>query len=137
VVALGLHQPLRTEEIPLFLLEMRKRLMAETYILDKCLSTFLGRPPRICRRFCAFELPLDLNTDTLMGGSQIQQYALQKLDDEGWNTEGRVTVVVAQRWIVLMTFVQEDILELSLGHHRKERLLEQVESVYPSFALKV
>ncbi|KAJ5721970.1 hypothetical protein N7488_000005 [Penicillium malachiteum] len=57
--ALGYHERIdeRMQEIPTFLAELRRACFARIYAADKSLAIFLGRPPRIVKDFCFFQLP--------------------------------------------------------------------------------
>src|SRR6478736_6604121 len=59
--ALGYHQQLESSgPIPPFLRSLRQAAFACSYSADKNVSIFLGRPPRISRKFCHFrQLSLD------------------------------------------------------------------------------
>ena len=65
--------------------------------------------------FCSRELPLDFEeTHLALGGSDLQE-ALDKLDANGWNTEGRVGRTTWLRTSILCCRFREEILDLSLG----------------------
>lgn len=58
IMALGYHEDLsKKADTPVFLTELRKTAFARIYSLDKNSSLFLGRPPRLSKRFCHFQLP--------------------------------------------------------------------------------
>ncbi|RAK84846.1 efflux pump antibiotic resistance protein [Aspergillus costaricaensis CBS 115574] len=57
---LGYHHRDATSKLPFFRAEHRKRLVVATYAMDKGLSTFLGRPPRMIRRYITIDPPLDI-----------------------------------------------------------------------------
>ena len=85
------------------------------YICDKNFATFLGRPPMINSSFCSRQVPLDLENEHLaLSGSELQE-ALNNLDDNGWNLEGRVDRSTWLRLCVLCCKFREEILEISLG----------------------
>ncbi|KAJ5767053.1 uncharacterized protein N7511_004669 [Penicillium nucicola] len=117
VYALCLHQSggYLEERFPFFLVEIRKRVMVCAYAIDKELATSLGRPPRICSRYCAIPLPLDISYETMVLPRCEAKKALQNLNENGWNTEGKLTVGVRLRVIKLISLLRESILELSLG----------------------
>ena len=48
IYALGIHRKPRDVDILIFLLESRRRIICASYNIDRRISTFLGRPPRIC-----------------------------------------------------------------------------------------
>ncbi|RFU75129.1 fungal specific transcription factor domain-containing [Trichoderma arundinaceum] len=57
--ALGYHEKVDEDssDIPLFVAELRRSCFARIYTADKSLAIFLGRPPRIMKEFCYFQLP--------------------------------------------------------------------------------
>ena len=115
---MGLHQDSGSEiHTPFFLIQSRRNTFSAVYSLDKDAATLLGRPPRICRRFCSCRLPLDLDDEDILAVGGAVQLALAKLDQNGWNTTYNLCFSRAA-WVrvrVLTSFVREDILELSLG----------------------
>ncbi|KAJ5512925.1 hypothetical protein N7463_002477 [Penicillium fimorum] len=143
VYAFDLHQSGEDaeENLPFFLVEVRKRAMVCAYAIDKELATFLGRPPRICSRYCSIPLPLDIGYEKMLSRSEGEK-SLQNLDAKGWNTEGSLTVGVRLRVVLLTSLLRESILELSLSpstQHisaRVEELIQecrQTQQDLPSF----
>lgn len=101
--------------MPFWLVEIRRRCLGLCYSIDKLLSTFVGRPPRISRRYCSIQIPLDLDSDEYgLDGEELAK-ALAKLGPEGWNKDGKMRSSLWIRFFVLISLVREDILELSLG----------------------
>jgi chromatin structure-remodeling complex subunit RSC3/30 len=121
VYAFDLHQSGEEtdENLPFFLVEVRKRVMVCAYAIDKALATSLGRPPRICSRYCSIPLPLDISYEKMVLSRSEREKALQNLDDNGWNTEGNLTIGVILRVVLLTSLLRESILELSLSPSTK------------------
>ncbi|KAK4991937.1 hypothetical protein LTR66_006427 [Elasticomyces elasticus] len=118
IIAMGLHQSPKASEVintPFFLAELRKKIFASAYGVDKSIATFLGRPPRISQRYCTMELPLDLRDDQLILEGEELQLALRGLDADGWNTSGVINRCTWARVSMLHTHIREDILEIALG----------------------
>lgn len=129
VYAFGLHQPGEDiEEFPFFLVEIRKRVMVCAYAIDKELATSLGRPPRICSRYCVIPLPLDISYEKMVLARSEGEKALHNLDANGWNTKGNLTVGVRLRIVLLTSLLRESILELSLSP-TTQHILPRVEFV--------
>lgn len=130
VYAFGLHQSSADleENHPFFLVEIRKRVMVCVYAIDKELATSLGRPPRICSRYCNIPFPLDLSYEEIVLSPSVREKALRKLDANGWNTEGNLTTGVRLRVVLLTSLMRENILELSMSP-RTHDLLVRVEFV--------
>lgn len=57
--ALGYHENIgeASAQLPNFIVELRKATFARIYAADKALAIFLGRPPRITKSYCNFQLP--------------------------------------------------------------------------------
>ncbi|KAI1099833.1 hypothetical protein F4804DRAFT_68203 [Jackrogersella minutella] len=130
VVAMGLHQGVKAEDkLPFFLSEMRKRLFAQTYSADIGISTFLGRPPRISHRYCKFQSPLDLTVSQLVLEGDELALALASLDDNGFNTTGRIHRVTWMKTWQGFSPQREDILDLALAPYTREEILLRAESI--------
>lgn len=112
--AIGLHQLSDDKDCPFFLREIRKRVMSSAYAMDKEFATMLGRPPRISSRYCSIQMPLDLSHDEIIASPDEIDLALQKLDENGWNTRGEATHEAKLRIATLTSLVRERILELSM-----------------------
>jgi hypothetical protein len=81
--------------------------------MDKTIATTLGRPPLIHRSYCSLDAPLDFDDDDLVGPER--EYELGKLDQNGWNTDGRRRTTTFMRLRYLLATVREEVLELHLG----------------------
>lgn len=115
VFTLGLNQSKHIARMPFFLVELRKRLMAAAYMMDKHLATFLGRPPQIIWRYCDVQLPLDLRYDEILADPPTRDAAINKLDANGWNSQGVIQPAQWMRVGLLVSSIGEQILELSLS----------------------
>lgn len=116
IAALGFQKGFKDRESnPPYLLELRKRVMALAHERDKELATFVGRPPRLNRRYYALDLPLDLPDSVVMGPVEHFEVARAKLDENGWSGNVMVNPVSRLRAILLLSMLREEVLELSLG----------------------
>ncbi|PKX91111.1 putative C6 transcription factor [Aspergillus novofumigatus IBT 16806] len=115
VFTLGLNQTELNARMPFFLAELRRRLMAGAYIMDKQLSTFLGRPPQIIWRYCDVQLPLDLRYDEILADPATRDAAIGRLDANGWKSQGVIQQAQWLRVALLVGSIREQILELSLS----------------------
>ncbi|OOG00623.1 hypothetical protein ASPCADRAFT_202457 [Aspergillus carbonarius ITEM 5010] len=122
------HNPPEDKRIPFFLLELRKRLIAGAYSIDKQLATFLGRPPQISWRYYDVQFPLDLSYDEILAEPKVRETAISQLDKTGWNTQGIVGQAAWMRIALLIGSTREQILELSLSR-RIEELPRKVQEV--------
>jgi len=118
VMAVGLHRLLDSGQVTAAS-EIRKRVYAAVYYTDKCSSSFNGRPPLLSRHYCNLILPLDLGDEELFGGSEMLASAVAKLDENGWNRDGKMHPVTARRALWFMTTIREETLEISLGTNVK------------------
>ena len=116
VVGKGLHAEIRvSHEVPFWMAELRKRTFAVAYNFDKSMSAFLGRPPRLPRKYCVMQLPLDLDADDLRLPPAELEHELDGLDQHGWNRKGLLMGTTYVRTHLICNMILEDILELSLA----------------------
>ncbi|PWY91164.1 hypothetical protein BO70DRAFT_392808 [Aspergillus heteromorphus CBS 117.55] len=128
-LALGLHQPdPEDRSAPFFLIELRRRTMTAGYIIDKELAMILGRPPRISRRHCDLQLPLDLSYAEMTADRQTRDLACSKLDAHGWNTEGLLSKGIRPRVGQLIAMLRENVLEVTLSR-QMDTLPHQIEEL--------
>lgn len=93
-IAKGLHMGVDSEHVSLWLSELRKRTFAHTYIFDKAISSFTGRPPRLLRKYCSMQLPLDIRREHLwMPEAQLER-EMNQLDVNGWSEYSIAFVLV-------------------------------------------
>ena len=88
IYALGLHRESNTNNLPRWLLETRRRVFCATYMQDKTISTFLGRPIRMSKRHTDVKMPMDLSDAEIMSDEDTLDKAIRALDENGWNTKG-------------------------------------------------
>ncbi|KAM5438395.1 hypothetical protein MferCBS31731_004972 [Microsporum ferrugineum] len=120
IYGMGLHRYKTPDsDVPFFLSEVRKRLVAATYRTDKNLATFLGRPPRLPYHYCDAALPLDIGDEDLFLQGEELQAVLGKLTHDGWGSEGtsngKIRPVTAIRMRYFSSIFREKVLRLSLG----------------------
>jgi len=100
-------------DYPGFMHQWRRRCFTAVYAMDKTIATTLGRPPLIHRSYCSLDAPLDFDDDGLVGLEL--EHELAKLDQHGWNTDGRRRTTTFMRLRYLLATVREEVLELHLG----------------------
>ncbi|EED15590.1 conserved hypothetical protein [Talaromyces stipitatus ATCC 10500] len=115
IYAMGLHRDHHSTNVPFFLSETRKRILATIHKSDKNIATLFGRPPRLPYQYCDFALPLDLSDDQLFLDEQCLEVVLNKLDSEGWNCQGQLYPATVIRMRHILSTLGEKMLELSLG----------------------
>lgn len=111
--ALGYHQQ-QTESFrtaPHFLRDIRQTAFCRTYSADKNVSIFLGRPPRIIRKFCHFSLP----------GKHIQSSQVATRQLATWDPALTLDFITDSRWAALCAILKEDILDLFTEEDYDER----------------
>jgi hypothetical protein len=113
--ALGLHREVDTDEKTSFGTELRKRVFAIVFNIDKGSSLLTGRPPALSYRYCRFTLPLDISEEIMMESGERFRRAVENLDEEGWNTEGEIYPNTLTRAHAKLSIILNEILELSLG----------------------
>ena len=116
VTATDLHrEPRSPSSVPSFLLEIRRRNFAVAYRIDKSISTFLGRPPRLCLRYCSSKMPLDLDDTQLMEEGMSFDLAAASVDQNGWSTSQKTQSSAWIRLRYIMATFREEILDMSLS----------------------
>ncbi|KAH8423082.1 fungal specific transcription factor domain-containing protein [Aspergillus melleus] len=97
--ALGYHENIETKtETPPFLMKVRKTAFARIYSADKNIAIFLGRPPRMSKRFCHFQIPS--SSPDSQGNTE-------------WDTDAMPSYTEETRWSALCASLKEEILELA------------------------
>ncbi|PYH98276.1 hypothetical protein BO71DRAFT_371466 [Aspergillus ellipticus CBS 707.79] len=116
--ALGYHEKVEKARprLPQFLIELRKSACATLYSADKNVALFLGRPPRMSKRFCHFQLPLTLTNSDIPG------------DIIKWDPSVPFGYRAELRWSSLCAFLKEDILEL-FRDKRRETYCQRVSTI--------
>ncbi|KAL4926711.1 fungal specific transcription factor domain-containing protein [Aspergillus undulatus] len=118
---MGFHRLISSPpNVPLFVLETRKRIFAAAVARDKAAATLFGRPPRIDNRFCDMTLPSDLDDEeVLLEGAQLQK-ASQECDADGWKCTTGKNRGIRQSSLVRLRYqhalLHEKVLHLSLGN---------------------
>ncbi|KAI7189735.1 hypothetical protein KC316_g5281 [Hortaea werneckii] len=116
VIAMGLHQGNNVNaETPFWLAQLRKKIFVSAYGRDKVSATFLGRPPRLSYRYCKMEEPLDIPDELLFVEGLEPAALLARVDNNGWNTDQKLTRTTSQRVWFQHCRIREDILEIALG----------------------
>lgn len=75
-----------------------------------------GRPPSLSRRYYSCPPPLDINDDTLLCGGVELEREIESLDENGWNTQGRVFESTIVRMMLMTSTIQDEIMEMFLGN---------------------
>ena len=119
--ALGLHQEIKmSSEVPFWLVESRRKALGDAYAVDKMICTFVGRPPRISKRYCTIEAPLDIHVRDYDLEDEELRNKLSELDASGWRYKTpHVEMSYHTRSLLFSSLIREEILELSLGPYQE------------------
>lgn len=129
--ALGLHRDVENSGPVSIVSELRKRVFAIVFNVDKGSSLLTGRPPALSFRYCRFKLPLDVSDEVLVEGGDALRKAIENVDENGWNKEGKLYPNTTTRAHSKLAIVLNEILELSLGE-LDENPNEQIKFVLSS-----
>lgn len=117
VFALGYHNNIdKKPGMPRFLMELQKTVFARVYSADKNVSIFLGRPLRMSKRFCHFQIPhyQALDADTSSTDEQGST--------DAWKPDASLSYKAETRWSALCASIKEEILELLFDRSRSSCL---------------
>ncbi|TPX14556.1 uncharacterized protein E0L32_005248 [Thyridium curvatum] len=132
IISMGLHQKLpatTTARLPLFLLEMRRRVSLMSYAVEMSLASFLGRPPRISYRHCTRDQILDLtDAELALHGTDLEA-ALANLDENGFNRGVRLDGITWLKAYMPFADQREDVLDLALTDYSREEILQRAEAI--------
>ncbi|KAJ5798632.1 uncharacterized protein N7503_007928 [Penicillium pulvis] len=119
IFALGYHEDIDSKnDVPFFLKQLRKTAFARIYSADKNVAIFLGRPPRMTKRFCFFQIPL--SSSEMQGHSEL------------WDMNEKASYQAETRWSALCASLKEEILELTRKKHHQATSPEQVIAIQNS-----
>lgn len=122
--AAGLHKldAPTDEDYPFFVKQLRRSCFALAFCNDKCIATFVGRPPLINYRYCSLVPPLDLCDDVLYGDKDALDTAIAQLDASGWsrnqNYDGESPSTLRVK--MQLALFREEVLELALGECQQD-----------------
>ncbi|KAK8039092.1 hypothetical protein PG993_007503 [Apiospora rasikravindrae] len=115
---LGLHCiPRTTPYEPSVSSEIKRRLFACVYNIDKVVSSFTGRPPLLNARHVSTPLPLDIDDELLLGDRArlLEVARTPEISDERHFYDNKLKPVTIMRARGMMAFIRNDILDISLG----------------------
>ncbi|KAF4456672.1 hypothetical protein F53441_1228 [Fusarium austroafricanum] len=113
----GLHDNRSKQSSTSVSMEIHRRIGCQIFIVDKFLSTFVGRPPLLTRRFCYIKPPLDLEESGLLSDRDNFQRQIHRLDPNGWNMDGRIYSSSLLRVRMMIALIRDEILELVLSQN--------------------
>lgn len=107
--------------MPFFLAEFRRTAFAYIYSADKNVAIFLGRPPRVSRRFCCFQSPVFIEDDErVVAGNDDRRLERGGVDNDlesdrtwfSWRPDTPIAYRSDARWSAMCAALKEEILEL-------------------------
>ncbi|KAK1246073.1 hypothetical protein MKX07_005142 [Trichoderma sp. CBMAI-0711] len=146
VTFLGMHAESNSPSYePTLASESRRRLFAQLFVGEKDGVLFTGRPPRLSHRYAFTPLPLDLRDEDLLAGGEALERAVAGLDENGWNTGGKIYSATVTRARCIVAMIRDELVEIGIGKPRqkvastllrdlKERQLEAVKEFPSSLA---
>lgn len=115
IITQGLHTESKSiSDLPFWLVELHRRVLACTFSIDKLLCTFVGRPPRLSQRYCYIHIPLDLEPLELAYEGEQLKHALSNIDENGWNRMNSSKIQFL-RSLLFCSQLREEVLEICLG----------------------
>ncbi|KAG4263733.1 hypothetical protein FPRO03_09009 [Fusarium proliferatum] len=118
--ALGYHQQLESNgPIPPFLRSLRQAAFASSYSADKNVSIFLGRPPRISRKFCHF-----------------RQLSLDAYYSYTWAPDSKLDLFADARWAALCAILKEEIIVELFGEEQFDKRVEKARHIQTTAELQ-
>ncbi|PSN60516.1 hypothetical protein BS50DRAFT_579053 [Corynespora cassiicola Philippines] len=125
----GIHCEESFEE-PFFLQESRRRIYGAAYRSDKTLATFFGRPPMMAWRYSDRKQPLDIDDNIIATDDpEILNAALARLDNHGWNTEGKIWSASFIRLRCQLSVYKEQFLEQSLAGEKDGSVVQNLQTI--------
>ncbi|KAE8136063.1 hypothetical protein BDV38DRAFT_294100 [Aspergillus pseudotamarii] len=116
--ALGYHENIENKpDLPPFLVELRKLASARLYSADKNIAIFLGRPPRMSKRFCHFQL----SSSWTGFDSDSPEHITAAL---GGLQDAKASYKAETRWSALCASLKEEIMEMFCDN-RKDTFIER------------
>jgi len=94
--------------------EYQRRLVMMAYELDKTIACFHGEQPELSSRYYMLQTPLDISDEVLMSDEDDLLTAIERLDKNGWNVDGKIYGITLARAKFELSKVKERVLEISL-----------------------
>lgn len=134
-MTLGYHEKLGAAgDVPSFLVDIRRTALARAYSADKNWAVFLGRPPRLCKKFCHLQaalkqasLPDDEDDDEENCVSNHVSPSSRGFLLH-WRTDSEMSIWAETRWTAACASLKEEILEM-FNDDIRESVLDKVRYV--------
>ncbi|KAJ6786488.1 hypothetical protein PWT90_06893 [Aphanocladium album] len=118
LVALTTYLGLHTSNAPFadrsVCVQIRRRLFAGIFNIDKIIAIFTGRPPLLSQRFVSQAEPLDISDEELLQVPLRRGAKYSGVDSAGWSLGDKILPVSPLRARVMIAYVRDSILEMAL-----------------------
>lgn len=122
--ALGYHEKIEEDssEVPLFVAELRRSCFARVFAADKSLAVFLGRPPRVTKEFCYFQVPLMMasawnDADTTIKKDNSSPLTYRVMSGREPNDEHALNYTSDTVCAAVFALLKEEVLQLFRKRH--------------------
>lgn len=95
--------------------ELKRRIVASMFNLDKVGSSFHGRPPMLSHRYVISPLPMALPDEVLLAGGAEIDRARAFIGVDGFNTVEELGSTTMMRCRVMLNRLKDELLEIALG----------------------
>ncbi|KAI1100907.1 hypothetical protein F4804DRAFT_344383 [Jackrogersella minutella] len=96
--------------------EVKKRIFHHMFTIAMVIVSFTGRPPLLASRYSSTPLPLDISDDDLFSDSATFTKAVSRLDERGWNTDGKIYCASRIRARAILAVIREELFEIALAN---------------------
>ncbi|KAL7948702.1 N-terminal binuclear Zn cluster-containing/DNA binding domain-containing protein [Trichoderma barbatum] len=118
---LGMHAETNSPSYePSLASESRRRLFAQMFVGEKDVVLFTGRPSGLSHRYAFTPLPLDLPDEDLLKGGEALKEAVKSLDENGWNTKGKMYSATLTRARYIVALIRDELVEIGIGKTRQK-----------------
>lgn len=114
--ALGMHRDAdQNPKMATISSEMRRRIYAAVFNIDKVIATFTGRPPMLSHHYSSTPLPLDLSDEQLLSDREELFRIVGRLDANGWNTDSQIYSTTILRARTSFSMIRSEVLDMALS----------------------
>ncbi|KAI9148435.1 hypothetical protein HJFPF1_12267 [Paramyrothecium foliicola] len=126
---MGLHVEQETSSyVPTFTSELRRRLCANVFNIDKAFLGLQGRPPLLCHRYVSTSPPLDMPDEAFLGDIESFRASVSEMDELGWNMTGVMSAVTVARGRTVLACVRDELIGMALAN-KKHISIEDILSI--------
>ncbi|KFA46891.1 hypothetical protein S40293_03619 [Stachybotrys chartarum IBT 40293] len=113
---MGLHVEQDTSSyVPTFTSELRRRLCAHIFNIDKVAVSFQGRPPLLCYRYMSIPMPLDIPEEDFLGDAEAFKKAVIEVDEDGWSSTGTLSATTLTRARTMIACIWDELIDVALS----------------------